>query len=260
MPNAGKSTLLSRISNARPEIADYPFTTLKPNLGMVTIDDETTVLFADIPGLIEGAAEGKGLGHDFLKHVERTAVIVHLIDAYQDDVAAAYTTIRSELEAYKTALNDRPEIIALTKTEGLDAEMVADLLAQVQTAAGKKAKVMAISAQAGTGLKELLFAVKKVVIKARTEAEIIESEKPLPVITLDPALSSWRVTKQPDGSYLVSGHKIEKFAHRTEFSNEEAVQRLRDIMRKMGIMHKLQRDGIDAGVTIHIGGVGKFTY
>lgn len=259
LPNAGKSTLLSRISNARPEIADYPFTTLKPNLGMVTIDDEATVLFADIPGLIEGAAEGKGLGHDFLKHVERTAVIVHLVDAYNDDVAQAYRTIREELAAFKTPLNDRPEIVALTKIEGLDEEIIADLTAQLQKAAGKQATVMAISSAAGTGLKELLFKVKTVVLAARAQVAETETEATVPVITLDDTANAWRVSKQ-DGVFLVTGHKIEKFAQRTDFNSEEGVQRLRDIMRKMGIMHKLLREGLEPGNTVQIGGAGRFTY
>src|SRR5882757_6159100 len=109
LPNAGKSTLLGRISNAKPEIADYPFTTITPNLGVVDIDEGTTVLMADIPGLIEGASEGKGLGHEFLRHVERTAVLIHLIDAYQPDITNAYNTIRAELKAHDPALAKRPE-------------------------------------------------------------------------------------------------------------------------------------------------------
>ncbi|HEY1064114.1 MAG TPA: GTPase ObgE [Candidatus Saccharimonadales bacterium] len=259
LPNAGKSTLLSRISNARPEIADYPFTTLKPNLGMVPIDDETTVLFADIPGLIEGAAEGKGLGHDFLRHVERTAVIVHLVEAYNDDVATAYKTIRDELAAYKTKLDKRPEIVALTKIEGLDDEIIDDLKKQLQVAAGKKATVMAISSMSGVGLRELLFAVKKVVVEARNKVIEAEQADTVPVIKLADTSAQWRVTKEGK-TFIISGHKIEKFAHRTDFSNEEGVQRLRDIMRKMGIMHKLQREGIEAGDTVRVGGAGSFTY
>ncbi len=132
LPNAGKSTLLARLSNAHPEIANYPFTTLTPNLGVVDIGKKASVLFADIPGLIEGASSGKGLGHDFLRHVERTAVILHLIDAYHKDAADAYRTVRSELEAYSRDLVKRPEIVVLTKVEGLDDEIISDLIKQVR--------------------------------------------------------------------------------------------------------------------------------
>lgn len=259
LPNAGKSTLLSRISNARPEIADYPFTTLTPNLGVVSIDDETSVLFADIPGLIEGAADGRGLGHDFLKHVERTAVIVHLIDSYQDDVVATYKVIRTELEAYAKEMAARPEIICLTKIEGLDDEIVDDLKKQLKKAAGKNAQVMAISSAAGTGLKEMLFAVKKVVATERAKVIEAEAAPRIPILKLAESAASWRVSKE-NGVFLVTGNKIEKFAQRTDFESEEGMQRLRDIMRKMGIMHKLQRDGVEAGSKIRIGGVGSFDY
>ena len=122
LPNAGKSTFLSVVSNAKPEIADYPFTTITPNLGMATVDGKD-ILIADIPGLIEGASEGKGLGHAFLRHVDRTAVLLHLIDIYNDDAGKAYQTIRTELEKYSD-LKDRPEIVALTKCEGVDAEII----------------------------------------------------------------------------------------------------------------------------------------
>lgn len=261
MPNAGKSTLLSRISNARPEIADYPFTTLKPNLGVVRIDDEASALFADIPGLIEGASDGKGLGHDFLKHVERTAVIVHLIDSYQDDVAKAYQAIRTELEAYQSVLGGRPEIVALTKIEGLDDEIVADLIDQVKKVAAKDTVVMAISSQAGTNLKELLFKVKVEVVKARTKVteEEDEAANALPVIKMQDTTNAWRVNKEGN-EFLVTGNKIERFGHRTDYNNEEAVQRLRDIMRKMGIMHKLLREGLEPGMVVRIGGSGSFEY
>src|ERR1039458_8213521 len=169
LPNAGKSTLLSKLSNARPQIADYPFTTLTPNLGVVDIDKTTSVLFADIPGLIAGAAQGKGLGHDFLRHIERTAVILHLIDAYTEDVASAYQTVRTELKAYQSQLIKRPEIIALTKVEGLDSEIINDLTAQLRKVAPKKTQILAISAQAGIGLQALLFTVKDTVREVRAQ-------------------------------------------------------------------------------------------
>jgi len=252
MPNAGKSTLLSRISNARPEIADYPFTTITPNLGVVDIDKGTSVLMADIPGLIEGAAEGKGLGHDFLKHVERTAVILHLVDAYQEDVAKTYTTIKEELKAYQPQLAKRPEIVLLTKIEGLDKEIVDDLLKQLRTVVPARTKLMAISSQSGEGLKEMLFTLKTAVEKARAKVEKEIEATGVPVIKLTDVSQQWKIEKVEDG-FKVTGHRIEKFAARTDFENEQGVRRLRDIMKKMGIMHELSRKKIEAGQNIHIG-------
>jgi GTP-binding protein len=252
MPNAGKSTLLSRISNARPEIADYPFTTITPNLGVVDIDKGTSVLMADIPGLIEGAAEGKGLGHDFLKHVERTAVILHLVDAYQDDVAKTYTTIKEELKAYQPQLAKRPEIVLLTKIEGLDKEIVDDLLKQLKAVVPARTKLLAISSQSGAGLQDMLYALKAAVEKARAKSKKEVEESGVPVITLTDTSQQWKVSKVDDG-FKVVGHRIEKFAGRTDFTNEEGVRRLRDIMKKMGIMHELSRQKIEAGQNIHIG-------
>jgi len=253
LPNAGKSTLLSKLSNARPEIADYPFTTLTPNLGVVDIDKTSSVLLADIPGLIEGAAEGKGLGHDFLRHIERTAVVLHLIDAYIENVAEVYQTIRAELEAYQPELLKRPEIVALTKVEGLDQEIIDDLVRQLEAVTDADTPVVAISAQAGIGLKPLLFDIKKAVDEVRAQPlEEADESQNLPVITLADRSAEWRVSKEGTHFY-VTGPKIEKFASRTDFSNDQAIQRLRDIMKRYGILHELRRQGIEVGNPIHIG-------
>ena len=252
LPNAGKSTLLSKLSNARPEIADYPFTTLTPNLGVVDIDKYSSLLFADIPGLIAGAAQGKGLGHDFLRHIERTAVILHLIDSYNNNVAEAYQTIRAELEAYQPELIKRPEIIALTKVEGLDNEIIDDLMSQLAQTTPKKTPIFAISAQSGEGLDNLLFAVKKAVTKVRAIPVEEVKEPEIPVLTLTPAADDWHI-KLDGPIFIVKGDKIEQFADRTDFDNEQAVQRLRDIMRRQGIMPELVRHGLQAGDTIKIG-------
>ncbi|HSW36803.1 MAG TPA: GTPase ObgE [Candidatus Saccharimonadales bacterium] len=251
LPNAGKSTLLSKLSNARPEIADYPFTTITPNLGVVDVDQDTTVLVADIPGLIEGAAEGKGLGHDFLKHIERTAVILHLIDAYHEDVASAYRTVKNELQAYEPELIKRPEIIVLNKIEGLDQEIVNDLLSQLEAVAPEKTLIFAISAHSGEGVKDLLYGIKKIVKKARSKTEKQAEKEAIPVIKLTDTSGQWQVEKDGD-SFVISGNRIEQFARRTDFSNPEAVQRLRDIMKKMGIMHELDRQGILPGQKLTI--------
>lgn len=262
LPNAGKSTFLAAASNARPEIADYPFTTVRPNLGVVDIDGETSVLFADIPGLIEGAAQGKGLGHEFLRHVERTKVLVHLVDAYSDDVVVAYRTIQDELASYKADLGvhlaDRPQVVGLNKTDGLDADIVADLMGQLRAVVPEDTELFAISAQAGIGLRELLFAVKRKLAVVR-EAEPVEEVDPTPVLRLKDVDLAWRVVKT-DVGYHVTGNRIEKFARRTKFTNGEGVQRLRDIMRRMGIMHELVRQGVEGGNKVSIGKAGTFEY
>ena len=261
LPNAGKSTLLSRITNAKPEIANYPFTTIKPNLGVAEVGKQRSLLVADIPGLIEGASEGKGLGDDFLRHVERTRVLVHLIDAYNPDVNESYDVIRRELAAYKIDLSDRPEIVALTKIEGLDDEIIADQIKQVKKSVKKGTPVVAISAQSGQGLKELL---KHAVKFADKEAEKAKdtAEETLPVITLDKEDDAWKVAPASEG-FLITGKKIERFASQTDFGNFAGVDRLRDIMRKMGIMHELERKKIKPGDWIIIGEThehGRFEY
>jgi GTPase len=261
LPNAGKSTLLSVVSNARPEIANYPFTTLVPNLGVADVDD-TSILFADIPGLIEGAAEGKGLGDEFLRHVERTAVLVHLIDAYQEDVAEAYKTIQKELQAYKVDLASKPQVVVLTKIEGLDEEIVKDQLGKIKKLVPKGTVLMAISAQSKQGLSELLRKVRVIVEQERAhQAEVLADEKPdVPVLTLQKDEEAWRVTKDEDGVYVVTGTKIERFAARTHFDSEEGVQRLRDIMRKLGVLHELVRQGINPGDKVRFGNSGEMIY
>lgn len=254
-PNAGKSTFLSVVSNARPEIADYAFTTLTPNLGVASIDDGS-LLIADIPGLIEGASVGKGLGDAFLRHVERTAVLLHLVDVYTDDIARAYQTIRLELASYSPALLERPEIIALTKCEGLDQDIIKmqkDALHKVAT----ESQIFAISSQAHRGLQEVLRALRQQVISTRQQGQETSDEidEGMPVIRLSAAetADTWAVEKLDD-RYVVHGQKIEKFAVRTNFDQFEGVNRLRDIMRKTGISHELIRQGATGDSLVEIAG------
>ena len=253
LPNAGKSTFLSVVSNARPEIANYPFTTLTPQLGVATIDGYD-LLIADIPGLIEGAAEGKGLGHDFLRHVERTAVLLHLVDVYNNDAGEAYRTIRHELEKYGD-LASRPEVVALTKCEGVDNEIIKMQTASI-LAVNPEAKVFAISAAAHQGITELLRELQKEHL-ARLEQTQEKSEEAgrdehmpqyepdiiseIPTISLSPDAikTTWKVEKTEDDKFIVTGDKIEKFARRTDMNNYASVNRLRDIMKKMGIKAEL---------------------
>ena len=251
LPNAGKSTLLAKLSNAHPEVANYPFTTLTPSLGVVDIDKTTAVLMADIPGLIEGAAKGKGLGHDFLRHIERTAVILHLIDAYTEDVAKAYLTVRNELKAYQPELVKRPEIIGLTKTEGLDTDITRDLTRQLKQVA-KTTPIYPISAHSGAGLPALLYAVKDVVAATKVKPKPRTKKPDVPVLRLPEQGKRWQIKKVNQG-FIVVGPRIEQFARRTDFSNDEALTRLKDIMRKQGILHELKRRGLNSGDTIQIG-------
>ncbi len=262
LPNAGKSTLLSKVSNAHPEIANYPFTTVVPQLGVVDISHNQSILVADIPGLIEGASHGKGLGDEFLRHIERTKVLVHLIDAYHEDVATAYRTIMEELKAYRVDLSKRPQIIAITKTEGLPDDMVNDILGRIGNAVPKKSPIIAVSARSGEGIKPLLSAMQSSVNSAvdRNTKKEIGNKKDLPVLTLKDTSDSWKITKKGK-KFIVTGEKIERFARRTDFYNPAGVERLRDIMRKMGIMHALERKKINPGTTIIIGAEeNKFTY
>ena len=278
LPNAGKSTFLSVVSNARPEIANYPFTTLTPQLGVATIDGHD-LLIADIPGLIEGAAEGKGLGHDFLRHVERTAVLLHLVDIYNDDAGKAYETIRNELSKYGD-LAARPEIVALTKCEGVDEEIIKMQMSSI-LAKNPEAKIFAISAQAHTGLTELLRELYSVVEESEyafsrdygarqreyeraspvatgasdAAREKIYSDSDIPTIELDKKLlkDTWNVEKIDD-KFVVTGEKIEKFARRTDLNNYASVNRLRDIMKKMGIRGELTSLGAEPNSIISIAG------
>lgn len=261
-PNAGKSTFLSVVSNARPEIADYAFTTLTPNLGVADIDD-TSLLIADIPGLIEGAAEGKGLGDAFLKHVERTAVLLHLIDAYSNDPADSYRTIRRELEAYSPELLDRPEVVALTKIEGLDQDIINSQLAALQPIIAPDAEVYAVSSAARVGLTEVLRALARKVAAARElEAELKEADvEDDGVVTIrlseSAQANAWHVRKEND-YFVVTGAKIEKFAARTDYENVHSANRLRDIMRRLGISHELERQGIQPDDIVSLGETGEY--
>ena len=185
-PNAGKSTFLSVVSNATPEIADYPFTTVTPNLGVAKVDDHS-ILIADIPGLIEGASEGKGLGDRFLRHVERTKVLLHLIDVYSDDAGKAYASIRAELNNYSEELAKRPELVVLTKTEGVDEDIVKMQMKAILDQ-NPDARVMKISASAHQGLTDVLRELWLMIEESKASAAVKDvpkaEEEEIPIITL----------------------------------------------------------------------------
>ena len=266
LPNVGKSTFLSVVSNARPEIADYEFTTLVPNLGVARIDD-TSLLIADIPGLIEGASQGKGLGAEFLRHVERTAVFLHLIDAWHDDVAQDYKTIRQELLAHNATLAKRPEVVVLTKVDGLDDEIVTHQIEQLRQVVAAETPIYAISSIAKTGVKDLLrVLLARVKTERQRQAELAQRAAEIktddvPVISLDEAAlaDKWEI-KLEGGVFQISGRKIERFSRRTDYASWEGVNRLRDILRKMGIARELVKQGAAGESLIQVGADPEFTF
>lgn len=251
MPNAGKSTFLASVTRAKPKIADYPFTTLIPNLGIATVDGQGVVI-ADIPGLIEGAAEGKGLGIQFLKHIERSKVILHFVDFWTEDAANSYLTIRKELKNYSKLLADKPEIIAFTKVEGIDEKEIKQKVSEFKKQAklGAKSKVYAISSVAHIGTEELLKDLRELVVKEDTKLGsagdgVREEELETIRIPLKEKMGvhkAWDI-KKDSNYYIISGEEIERFAIRTDYSNAYSVERLYDILRKMRVYSRLERMG-----------------
>ncbi|MEX0934270.1 MAG: GTPase ObgE, partial [Candidatus Saccharimonadales bacterium] len=220
LPNAGKSTLLSVISNAKPEIADYPFTTLTPNLGVAEVFEESLIV-ADIPGLIEGASKGKGLGTEFLRHVERTKVLLHLVDAAADDVVKDYQTIREELKSYQIDLSNKPKVVVLTKSDIVPDEILQEHKKQLEEEVGSKVQV--ISSIAHKGLKEVLGELLNIVSSTKQEQleqNEVETKEDMPVLKLEDDPKAWEV-KKVKGKYVVSGKDIEGFAKRTDVDNPE---------------------------------------
>ena len=252
LPNAGKSTLLARVSNARPEIANYAFTTLIPNLGVVDIDATSSLLLADVPGLIEGASAGKGLGIEFLRHVERTKVLVHLIDIYNEDVASAYKTIQAELKGYQVDLTKRPQVVVLNKIDGFDDELIDYKMKELKKVAPKGTQIFAISANSGLNVKSLLYALKTIVDTQHAAQEELAQQEGIPTLRLPENMNSWHIEKV-DNHFVITGRKIERFAERTDFESNHGVERLRDIMNKMGIMHQLRRMDVEPDQKISIG-------
>ncbi len=243
-PNVGKSTLLAAVSAARPKIADYPFTTLEPNLGVADIDGVQVVL-ADIPGLIEGAHRGVGLGHEFLRHVERTRLLIHVLDGLSADPAADFRRVNDELRLFDATLADRPQIIALNKMDVPEA------------AAGWKAvkkalpslPAFAISAATGQGLKPLLRAV------ARLLAELPAPPPPLTVVAPRVPNSPVFAVEKKGGVFVVTGQRVERLAARTDGSNVEAIRRFETMLRRLGVLKTLEEAGVTEGNTVRIGDI-----
>lgn len=249
LPNAGKSTLLSVISAARPKIADYPFTTLSPNLGVVDAGDDTFVA-ADIPGLIEGASHGVGLGHEFLRHIERTLVLVHVLDAGADDPLAAFQQVQHELHEYDAALLQRPMLVVLNKTDIPEAAERARTLEGEFQSMGYE--VFRISAVTGLGVQPLVFRMAAII---RTEAERVEGElrDHIEVITVPPRPEHIEVERKRK-VFFVRGQEVERLISMTNLDSEEALYNLQRRLKRLGVFTALQREGIQEGATVRIGG------
>ncbi len=254
LPNAGKSTFLSVVSNAKPKIANYPFTTLSPNLGIADVEGESLVI-ADIPGIIEGASEGKGLGVEFLRHVERTAVLLHLVDITDDAFEQAYKTILSELSHYTIDLSERPRVVVATKIDALDEKEIKKRVKKLAKISGED--VFPIASPTRSGLEPLLHMLAERVVAERQSAddeiiEVAESTTPVFEFSEKEKFDSWKIEKI-DEIYQVSGDKIERFAIRLDLTDYYAQLRIKDIMHKMGIMQELRRKGAKGEAIIQIG-------
>lgn len=252
-PSVGKSTLISRISAARPKIADYPFTTLVPNLGVVKVDDKSFVV-ADMPGLIEGAHSGVGLGHQFLRHIERTRLLVHLIDVsgYSDrDPMNDFDSINAELRAHSEKLASLPQIVALNKSDMPSAREIVEQVKPALEAQGLE--VFEISALTGHGIQQLMYRVAD-----RLEELPREAEKPVEEVvrfTVEPQETAWVVQKIDGDHFVVTGRDVEMLIARTDTNNEYALRRLHRQLDKMGVIKELRDQGAKHGDTVTIRGL-----
>ena len=247
LPNAGKSTLLSVLTNAKPKIGDYPFTTLEPNLGVAHIDDDTAVVLADIPGLIEGAHEGAGLGHDFLRHVQRTRVLIHMIDGLAEDPLADYSQINSELALFDEKLGMKPQIVVLNKIDQPD---VKERLAEVQASfKSKGVNIITASAMARTSTREILLSAYKTL----QDVPVEELEEELPIYKPEVDPNQFEVHREDGDKWRVSGIAIERAAKMTFWEHDGSVRRFQKMIAKLGVDDALRKAGIQPGHTVYVG-------
>ncbi|MCX6807670.1 MAG: GTPase ObgE [Patescibacteria group bacterium] len=249
-PNAGKSTLISRLSNARPKIGNYPFTTLVPNLGVCNFYDDSFVL-CDIPGLIKGAAKGKGLGHEFLRHIERCGALLHLVDATSADPVKDYKEIRAELKKYSKTLAEKHEIVALNK---IDAVPDFTKLVKALKRASKK-DVFAISAVTGQGIDELMPEIYKAAKQDRAQRTELQKERSGEPVLFQPHLDlysdSWDLRKEKN-TFYITGQRLEQIFAMTNWDQYEGRLRFFDVLKKKGILKALLKAGWQAGNPIKI--------
>ena len=257
-PNVGKSTFLSRVTNAQPKIANYHFTTLNPNLGVVDLQGAPGFVIADIPGLIEGASEGVGLGHEFLRHIERTRVLIHIVDAAstegRDPVADIYA-INKELEAYNEEIAARPQVIAANKIDALgdDEEPIQRLKDEFEP---KGIRVFPISAVAGKGLKELLYYVRELLDQAPQEAIVFEQEFfPGEELVYENLPYTVAKSEEEEGVFIVEGPRIEKMLGYTNLDSEKGFAFFQNFLKNTGILKELEQAGIQEGDTVRMYGL-----
>lgn len=257
LPNAGKSTLLAASTRATPKIADYPFTTLEPNLGVVQIGGRSgpTFVMADIPGLIEGAAEGTGLGHDFLRHISRTAVLIHVLDASggleERDPLVDFETINRELRSYDPELAQRPMLVALNKVDLTEAQERLPALESAIHAMGLR--TFRISAATGKGVPALLEAAEATLREAREHAATVQKPQERRIYTLDEAGErAFTITRTAEDTFLVRGVAIERLTRMTNFDQLDAVDRYQRVLDRSGIAGELERMGVEPGDIVTI--------
>ncbi len=247
LPNAGKSTLLAAVTNARPKIADYPFTTLQPNLGVADLDGERTLILADIPGLIEGAHEGVGLGSQFLRHIQRTRVLIHMLDGASQDPLADFSQVNAELALFDPELVEKPQIVALNK---IDLPQVAERLEDLSRSFQAYGhKIFPVSALARNGLRELLFAALHALDQLE---ETPDTPEEVPVYRYEQT-PSFEISRDPDGAWRLSGGAIERAAAMTYWQYDEAVRRFQRLLGNLGIEDALRQAGVETGDTVRIG-------
>ena len=256
VPNAGKSTFLASVTNAKPKIAPYPFTTLEPNLGVAELDEDTTLVLADIPGLIEGAHMGVGLGHDFLRHIQRTRVIIHLLDGLSEDPLSDYIQINSELALFDPELGDKPQVVAFNKIDVPDVlerwSTFADELKAYLSDSSTPTKIwgepMAISAVAGTNVRELLYRAARLL----EEAPAVKEQEELPVYRMESDPRAYHIARTSDG-WRVTGEAIERAAAMTYWEYDQSIRRFQRILQTLGIEDALREAGVQPGDTVFIG-------
>ena len=263
-PNVGKSTFLSRVTNARPKIANYHFTTLNPNLGVVDIEGGKGFVIADIPGLIEGASEGVGLGHQFLRHIERTKVIIHIVDAASTEgrnPIADIKAINAELEAYNPELLKRPQVIAANKIDAIyddgSGTNPVELIKEAFEPEG--IKVYPISAVTGQGVKELLYAVRELLDNFPDDVVVFEKEFDIDEL-LDNSDDNYNVYLGDDGVFIVEGERIDKMLGYTNLESEKGFNFFQKFMKEQGILKELEAQGIEEGDTVRVGDYLEFDY